>query len=218
MRAADTLPLDALAAWMDERGLPGGRIEHLLPIGGGTQNLMVRFERGGREFVLRRGPRHLRPQSNDVLRREMRVLEALRVTDVPHPRLIAACDDETVLGGAVFYLMEPVIGFNASVELPALHAADPAIRRAMGFAAVDALAALGAVDHVAVGLEGLGRPDGFLERQVPRWLAELDSYAATMAIQGRRSRTSTPSRTGSSAINRIPISRESCTATTTWRT
>jgi aminoglycoside phosphotransferase (APT) family kinase protein len=47
----------------------------------------------------------------------------------------------------------------------------------MGLAAVDAVAALGAVDHEAVGLGDLGRPDGFLERQVPRWLDELESYS-----------------------------------------
>jgi aminoglycoside phosphotransferase (APT) family kinase protein len=80
------------------------------------------------------------------------------------------------MNGAVFYLMEPVDGFNAAVGLPALHAGDAAIRRAMGFAAADAIARLGRVDHVAVGLADFGRPEGFLERQVGRWMKELDSY------------------------------------------
>ncbi len=62
------------------------------------------------------------PRSNEVLRREMRVLAALAGTDVPHPGLIAGCPDEAVLGGVVFYLMEPVDGFNPSVGLPELHA------------------------------------------------------------------------------------------------
>ncbi|WP_377267502.1 phosphotransferase family protein [Peterkaempfera sp. SMS 1(5)a] len=168
----------ALARWMDGAGLAADSpLEGLRPISGGTQNVMVRFERGGREFVLRRGPWYLRPPSNDALRREIRVMAALSTTEVPHPRLIAACEDETVLGGAVGYLMEPVDGFNPGVELPPLHSADPAVRHRMGLAMVDALAALGTFDHVAVGLAGLGRPRGFLERQVPRWLRELDSYA-----------------------------------------
>jgi aminoglycoside phosphotransferase (APT) family kinase protein len=81
-----------------------------------------------------------------------------------------------VLGDAVFFLMEPVDGFNASVELPALHAADVGLRRRMGFEIVAALARLGTVDPEAVGLGDLGRPEGFIERQVPRWLAELNSY------------------------------------------
>jgi aminoglycoside phosphotransferase (APT) family kinase protein len=74
------------------------------------------------------------------------------------------------MGGAVFYLMEPVDGFNATVALPPLHAGDPAIRHAMGLQAADAIARLGAVDHVAVGLADFGKPDGFLERQVGRWM------------------------------------------------
>jgi aminoglycoside phosphotransferase (APT) family kinase protein len=47
----------------------------------------------------------------------------------------------------------------------------------MGLQAAAALAALGRVDHVAVGLGDVGKPEGFLERQVPRWLDELESYA-----------------------------------------
>ena len=104
------------------------------------------------------------------------MLAALADTDVPHPRFIAGCLDEQVMGGAVFYLMEPVDGFNPTTGLPALHAADPAIRFQMGLEAADAIACLGRVDHVAVGLADFGRPEGFLERQVPRWLAELESY------------------------------------------
>ncbi len=172
------IDFEVLAAWMDEQGLGPGPIESVETLVGGTQNVLVRFERGGRSFVLRRGPWHLRPKSNDMMRREMRVLAALAGSDVPHPALIAACPDESVLGGgAAFYLMEAIDGFNPTVELPELHANDASVRHEMGLTAVDAVAALGAVDHDAVGLSDLGRPDGFLERQVPRWLAELDSYS-----------------------------------------
>ncbi|RHW28975.1 phosphotransferase family protein [Nocardioides immobilis] len=163
---------------MDGRGLGSGPLTAVSPISGGTQNIMLRFERSGRTYVLRRGPEHLRPRSNDVIRRECRVLRSLGGTAVPHPALIAACDDESVLGDAVFYLMEPVDGFNASIALPALHEADAAIRHEMGLRLVDALATLAEVDHVAVGLGDFGKPEGFLERQVPRWLAELASYDA----------------------------------------
>lgn len=166
----------ALSEWMDVQGLESGPLTGLRPIGGGTQNRMTRFERGGRSFVLRRGPRHRRARSNDVLRRETQLLAALSDTDVPHPRLIAGCVDETVLAGTVFYLMEPIDGFNPTEELPARHARDQALRHQMGLEMVDALGRLGAVDHVAVGLADFGRPQGFLRRQVPRWLAELESY------------------------------------------
>ncbi len=174
-----TLPvdLDVVARWMDSQELPAGPIERPELLPGGTQNVLLRFDRGGVGFVLRRGPIHLRPRSNDAIRREMQVLAALAGTAVPHPRLIAACPDENVLDGAVFYLMEPVDGFNPTVGLPPLHASDAAVRHAMGLSAVDAIAALGSVDHVAVGLGDVGRPEGFLERQVPRWLDELASYS-----------------------------------------
>ncbi|WP_018657020.1 phosphotransferase family protein [Actinomadura flavalba] len=166
-----------LARWMDERDLPGGPFEDVTPLTGGTQNVLIRFRRGGRGYVLRRGPAHLRRRTNDVLRREARVLAALDGTDVPAPRLIAASPDETVLNGAVFYLMTPVDGFNATVALPEPHASDAGVRHAMGLSAARSLAALGAVDHEAAGLGDFGRPDGFLERQVARWTAELDGYS-----------------------------------------
>lgn len=169
------LDLHRLEAWIDEQRLPGGPLLGVEELPGGTQNVLVRFTRGGRRYVFRRGPWHLRPSSNAAIRREFRVLRALRGTDVPHPGFIAGCDDESVLG-AVFYLMDEVDGFNPTVSLPDLHAGDAAMRFEMGLSAVDALSALGSVDHRAVGLGDLGHPDGFLERQVPRWLAELESY------------------------------------------
>jgi len=167
---------EAVARWMSAQELGDGPLEDVQPIPGGTQNIMVRFTRAGEEYVLRRGPAHLRPRSNVSILRERTVLAALAGTDVPHARLIAACEDTSVLGDAVFYLMEPVDGFNASVELPDLHAGDPAIRTAMCLALVDALAALAAVDHERVGLSEFGKPEGFLERQVGRWLSELESF------------------------------------------
>jgi aminoglycoside phosphotransferase (APT) family kinase protein len=182
--AASPIDPDALSAWMDAQALPAGAIGDLQPLAGGTQNVMLRFRRDGREFVLRRGPRHLRPTSNRALRREIRVLRALEATEVPCPRIVAACEDESVLGGSVFYLMEPIDGFNATVSLPSLHAGSPAIRHEMGLRAIDALTTLAAVDHEAAGLGDLGRPQGFLARQVPRWLPELESYSRFDAYPG----------------------------------
>jgi aminoglycoside phosphotransferase (APT) family kinase protein len=109
------------------------------------------------------------------MRREARVLGALRGSDVPHPGLIAACGAEDVLGSA-FYLMEPIEGFNATVGLPPLHAGSAAIRHEMGLSLVDGIAALGRVDHVAVGLADFGKAEGYLERQVARWRSQLEGY------------------------------------------
>ena len=93
--------LTILDRWMDAQGLPPGAITDVRLLAGGTQNVLLRFARGGGDYVLRRGPQHLRPASNDVMRREQRVLTALAGTDVPHPRFIAGCTDETVMGGAI---------------------------------------------------------------------------------------------------------------------
>ena len=169
--------MSKVAAWMSQHDLGSGPIENVSEITGGTQNVMLRFTRSGRDYVFRRGPLHLRPVSNSVILRETRVLRALAGTDVPHAGLIAVCDDPGVLGDAVFYLMEPVDGFNAGAGLPALHAGDADVRHGMGLSMADAAARLGAVDHEAVGLGDFGKPDGFLERQVPRWLSELESYS-----------------------------------------
>jgi aminoglycoside phosphotransferase (APT) family kinase protein len=181
--AIEGVDLEALAAWMDARGLGAGPLVGVERLAGGTQNVLVRFARAGRAYVLRRPPPHLRANSNETMRREARMLAALAHSDVPHPRLIAACPEEDVLG-ASFYLMEPVDGFNPTTGLLALHAGDASVRRAMGLSLVDGIAALGALDHHAVGLDGFGRPEGYLERQVARWRAQLEGYAAHEGYPG----------------------------------
>jgi aminoglycoside phosphotransferase (APT) family kinase protein len=175
--------LEILNEWMNDQSLPPGEIGVVDKLVGGTQNILLRFERGGRHYVLRRPPIHKRANSDETMRREARVLAALKGTNVPHPEMIAACGDETLLGAA-FYLMEPVDGFNATAGLPELHEGDADVRRGMGFAMADGIAALGAVDYLAVGLEGFGRPEGFLERQVPRWQHQLDSYSEMEGYPG----------------------------------
>lgn len=164
-----------LEQWMDVQGLGEGPISGARALAGGTQNLLLRLQRSGRDFVLRRPPLHPRMDGNATMQREMRVLKALADTDVPHARFIAGCAHTEVLGSA-FYLMEPIEGFNACETMPALHAADPTVRHAMGLALADGAAALGRVDLDRVGLSDLGKVDGFLERQVPRWQAMLQSY------------------------------------------
>ncbi len=175
--------LDRLASWMDDQGLPRGPIEDVALLGGGTQNILVRFRRGDGTFVLRRPPLHKRANSDETMRREARVLAALAGSDVPHPELLAACPEEDVLGAA-FYLMEPIDGTNPTVGLPPGYADDPAWRHQLGLAMAAGAASVGAVDHLAVGLDGLGRPEGYLERQVARWRRQLDSYGALPGYPG----------------------------------
>lgn len=172
----ELVDFDRLAEWMDAQGLGSGAIANILPLTGGSQNVIVRFTRDDRDYVLRRPPTHPTADGNETMRREARMLGALADTAVPHPRLIAACGDEAAIGAA-FYLMEPIEGFNPGVGLPPLHAGDPLVRRRMGLAMAEAIAALALVNHLAAGLDDFGNPDGFLERQVGRWRRQLDGYA-----------------------------------------
>ena len=171
--------LEILGAWMDDQGLPGGEIETMVPLEGGTQNILLRFERGGRAFVLRRPPVHKRANSDETMRREARVLAALKGSDVPHPGLIAACPDEALIGAA-FYLMEPVDGFNAAQGVPESHRA-PEVRRQMGFSMAEGIASLAALalgpsgSRVLAGPKviwsGRSRAGGISWRAIPSWTA-----------------------------------------------
>lgn len=175
--------IQRLQAWMDDIGLGEGPIDAPQLLTGGTQNMLVRFQRAGRDYVMRRPPLLPRPASNETMKREARVLQALTATDVPHPGFIAVCPDEEVLGAA-FYLMEPVTGFNPVNGLPDVYREQSKLRRRMGFAMIDAIAKLAAVDHLAAGLDGFGRPDNYLERQVERWRSQLASYDAVPGWSG----------------------------------
>ncbi|MBL8546441.1 MAG: phosphotransferase family protein [Hyphomonadaceae bacterium] len=173
----------ALAAWMDRHALGSGPIGDEKVLAGGTQNLLLAFTRDGARYVLRRPSSHARPEANETIRREIQVLSAIAHTDVPHPRLIAACEEPDVLG-ANFYLMQAIDGFNVTTGMPALHAGSPELRRGMGFALVDGALRLGEVDYTAVGLAGFGRAEGFLERQVGRWRKQFEGYAGLSGWSG----------------------------------
>lgn len=179
------IDLGRIREWMDAHAIGEGAIEQAERLTGGTQNILLRFRRGERLFVLRRPPEALRSSSNEAMRREARILAALKNSDVPHPDLIGVCDDPEVVG-AVFYIMEAVEGFNPVMGLPALHAHNPAIRHAMGLALVDAAAALSRVDYHAAGLADFGHIDNYLDRQVGRWQNQLESYSTFPSWPGAK--------------------------------
>src|SRR5512132_4139224 len=165
------LVLDPLEAFLDEHGLGTGPVA-VEPVGEGHSNVTFVLERGGERFVLRRPPRPpLPPSAHDVLR-EARVLGALEPTPVRTPEVLAVCADEAVIGSP-FYVMELVEGDVITDRVPA--ALDtPRQRGRIGEELVDALVELHAVDWRAVGLEGFGKPTGYLERQVRRFLGLWD--------------------------------------------
>ena len=161
------LVLEPLAAFLDEHGLGSGEI-HANPIGEGHSNVTYLIERGGREMVLRRPPRPpLPPSAHDVLR-EARLLKALRDTPARVPDVLAVCAEEQTIGSP-FYVMERVEGDVIVSSIPE-RLDSPGERRLIAEQLIDALVEIHAVDWMAAGLEGFGKPTGYLERQLRRFL------------------------------------------------
>ena len=155
-----------LEAFLDAHGLGEGPLE-AEPVGEGHSNVTYAVRRRGGTWVLRRPPRPpLPPSAHDVLR-EARLLTAIEAADVRTPRVLVTCDDESVIG-APFYVMELVEGDVLTTELPAA-IDDEASRRRIGEELVDALVEVHAVDWQACGLEGYGKPTGYLDRQLRRF-------------------------------------------------
>ncbi|MBW2229901.1 MAG: phosphotransferase family protein, partial [Deltaproteobacteria bacterium] len=177
--AGERLDLAALAVWIDAHDLPGrGEPIEAHFISGGASNEIYALSRGDSAMVLRKPPRRVPKGRNETMLREHRVLAALADSDVPHPRALAVCDDTAVLGSC-FYLMEHVDGWSpmqTEGHWPAPFDADLGARRGLAFELVDGIARLGQVDWRKAGLEGFGKPEGFLERQVDRWLHHLGGF------------------------------------------
>ncbi|CAA9504754.1 MAG: acyl-CoA dehydrogenase, putative phosphotransferase, partial [uncultured Solirubrobacteraceae bacterium] len=135
-------------------------------VGEGHSNVTFVIRRGDWEAVIRRPPRPpLPPSAHDVLR-EARVLEATQ-GQARVPEILAVCADESVIG-APFYVMEKVEGHVVTSAVPTeLGSIDD--RRRMGEQLVDTLVEIHAVDWQAAGLEGFGKPTGYLERQLRRF-------------------------------------------------
>jgi aminoglycoside phosphotransferase (APT) family kinase protein len=175
--AGPQLDATVLGRFLDASGAPGDGEEPVLePLSGGSQNTLYLIRRGAARMVLRMpGARADAARINGLLR-EIRLVRALSGTDVPHAELIAADDAGDQLG-MPFYVMQAVDGWSPiDGGWPAPFDVDPAARRGLAYQLVEGAAKLGRVDWRAVGLEGFGRPDGFHERQVDRWLGFLDSY------------------------------------------
>ena len=165
-RPAPLMRRRPLERFLDAHGLGSGPVR-TRRIGAGNSNVTYLVRRGDLRVVLRRPPRPpLPPSAHDVLR-EARLLRALAPSRVPVPAVLAECDDEGVLG-VPFCVMAEVAGTVVTGREPRALAV-PRERRRAGEALVDTLADLHAVDRTAAGLDWLGRPDGYLERQLRRF-------------------------------------------------
>jgi aminoglycoside phosphotransferase (APT) family kinase protein len=158
------LVLEPLIEFLASSGLDAPSDLTVAPIGEGHSNVTFELSTG---VVIRRPPRGpLPPSAHDVLR-EARLLRALEPTPVRAPRVLAVCADQSVIG-APFYVMERVTGDVITSSIPE-PLDNPAQRGRIADELIDALVELHAVDWAAVGLEGFGKPTGYLERQLRRF-------------------------------------------------
>ncbi len=135
----------------------------------GHSNLTYSVHFGPRELVLRRPPFGSKVKTAHDMGREFRVLSKLHAHYPPAPRVLVFCDDASVLG-APFYLMEPIHGIILRRDVPPGLDFPPEKARRLCESFLDNLALLHSLDYNAIGLGDLGKPQGYLERQVRGWI------------------------------------------------
>jgi aminoglycoside phosphotransferase (APT) family kinase protein len=171
------IDFERLATWMDAQRLSGEGepIEHRI-LSGGAQNDIYEVRRGESSCVIRIPPPEAPPDRDQGILREWRIVKALDGTEVPHTAAVAVCEDASVLG-RTFYLMGFVDGWSPMGRdtWPAPFDTDLVARAGLGYQLAEGIALLSKVDWQARGLEGLGRPEGFHERQVDRWTSFFES-------------------------------------------
>ncbi|NMD60625.1 phosphotransferase family protein [Nocardia globerula] len=155
---------------MDGEGLgKGAPLEHRY-LSGGTQNEIYELTRDDFRCVIRIPPPEAPANRDKGILREWQIISALDGTDVPHTEAIAVCEDASVLGRP-FYLMGFVDGWSPMDDRnwPEPFKSDLEARSGLGYQLAEGIALLSKVDWKAKGLQDLGRPNGFHERQVDRW-------------------------------------------------
>jgi len=161
---------ERLAAYLRDR-LPGSeRPLAIRQFGGGHANLTYLLQYGEQEYVLRRPPLGPVAAGAHDMGREYRVLSVLHRVYALAPRAFLYCDDASVIG-APFFVMERRRGIVVRLVIPPEFGggADAGANRRLGEALIDALADLHQADYRAIGLETLGKPEGFLRRQIDGW-------------------------------------------------
>jgi aminoglycoside phosphotransferase (APT) family kinase protein len=169
VRAEEQLDLEALSSYLNRAGFSRGRNISIEQFPGGHSNLtyLLKLE-GGEEHVLRRPPLGpVAPKAHDMIR-EYRILCAVHPVFPPAPQPALVCEDLAVLG-APFYIMERRRGLVVRRENPPEIGDDVRLRRRIGESLLDTLVQLHAVDVTAAPVSAIGKPAGFLERQLSGW-------------------------------------------------
>jgi aminoglycoside phosphotransferase (APT) family kinase protein len=168
VREGQGFDVERLAAYLAGRAVGLDGPLEVQQFGRGYSNLTYLVRAGGREAVLRRSPPGVNIRSAHDMGREHRILSRLSEVWPKAPRPILYCDDPAVIG-TPFYLMERVRGVVLRAKNPADLVLDEARMRRVSEAAVDTLAEIHGIDYAAAGLGDLGRPEGYVERQLTGW-------------------------------------------------
>lgn len=175
VRAGEELDVAALGQYLTGKlsNVDPGASLSIRQFPNGHSNLVYLVEIGGREFVLRRPPLGpVAPKAHDMAR-EYKVLHAVHPYFPEAPEVFLLCEDPSVIGGT-FFLMERRRGVVIRSEVPPELAAIPDYKRLVSEAFIDCLVRLHAVDVSQPGLNALGKPEGFVERQVRGWAERWD--------------------------------------------
>jgi aminoglycoside phosphotransferase (APT) family kinase protein len=168
VRPDEQLDARVVAEYLRNRVPGGDQPLEILQFPGGHANLTYCLRFGDREYVLRRPPLGpVAPKSHDMVR-EYRALAALGPHYAPAPRVYVLCEDPAVIG-APFFVMERRHGVVVRLSIPPEITDGPAVRRRIGEAAIDALADLHRVPTSDPAVAALGKPEGFVERQIRGW-------------------------------------------------
>jgi len=168
IRAGEEIDARALGEYMRSKVEGAERGVSIEQFPGGHSNLTYLIRAGDSEYVLRRPPLGpVAPKAHDMAR-EFRVLDALHPLFPPAPKVFLLCEDPSVIG-ATFFLMERRHGVVLRRDVPAAFAGDPELPRKVSEGFIDCLAQLHSIDIERHGLNSLGRPEGFLDRQVRGW-------------------------------------------------
>jgi aminoglycoside phosphotransferase (APT) family kinase protein len=170
VRRGEELDLAALTSYLHGKvaGIESGIIVTQFPKG--HSNLTYLLRAGVHEYVLRRAPVGPVPPKAHDMAREYRILAAVHPHFPEAPRVFHLCEDPAVIG-AVFFLMQRRHGFVLRESVPAEISLTPDDPRRISEAFIQCLVRLHAIDVTQTGLLSLGKPDGFLERQVEGWAA-----------------------------------------------
>ncbi|CAM8651652.1 COG3173 Predicted aminoglycoside phosphotransferase [Acidimicrobiia bacterium] len=202
-QVAEAVPIGDLGNWIAANVTDAQGPVTISHLSGGSSNLTFRVRDDANDWVLRRPPLGAFLATANDMGREFRVQQGLARSEVPVAQTVALCDDPDIIG-APFYLMEFVDGIVYS-DADAVAHLDSGQALAATDELIDVLARLHSVDFEAAGLGQLGKPAGFLERQVNRWCTqwEKSKQQELPAIDevARRLNRSIPTHTDSAIVH-----------------